>query len=134
MGLVGRAFEPVAAGFEDLFPLDGDVADGFSRVGLQQAAFVGYATAHRRVEHGLYEKHPVEHAGHGTAAGFRLDTVVQALVACRCVGIRHARAVRREAVGCMHTGTCCAGKNNGFRNSQDQNEYAKPNEHCSKIT
>ena len=102
VGLVGRTFEPVAAGIENLLAFDGDVADCFSGVGFQQAAFIGHAAAHRGVEYGFYEEHPVKHARHGAPAGFRLDAVVETLVARRCVGIRHAGAVGREPVGGVH--------------------------------
>ena len=74
--LVARTFEPVAVGVEGMLTLDGDVAHGFSRIGFQQAAFVQYAAAECGVQHGLYEKHSVEHARHGAAVSLGLDAVI----------------------------------------------------------
>ena len=132
VGFVGHAFEPVAAGVENLLAFDGDVADGFPGVGFQQAALVGDAAAHRGVEHGFYEEHPVKHARHGAPAGFRLDAVVEALVARRCVGIRHAGAVGREPVGGVRAGSCGTDREDRCRPNQDQGKYAEPGEHCVK--
>ena len=132
VGLVGRAFEPVAAGIENLLAFDGDVADCFSGVGFQQAAFIGHAAAHRGVEHGFYEEHPVKHARHGAPAGFRLDAVVETLVARRCVGIRHAGAVGREPVGGVHGRPRGTDRKDRCRSDQDQGKYAEPGEHCVK--
>lgn len=114
--------------------VDGDFADGFSGVGLQQAAFVGHAAAHGGVEDGFHEKHLVEHARHGAAVGFRLDAVVKTLVAGRGVGIRHPGAVGGETVGHMRTGACDAGERGGRRRSQGQYQYAEPGIHSVKIT
>ena len=132
VGFVGHAFEPVAAGVENLLAFDGDVADGFPGVGFQQAALVGDAAAHRGVEHGFYEEHPVKHARHGAPAGFRLDAVVEALVARRCIGIRHAGTVGREPVGGVRAGSCGTDREDRCRPNQDQGKYAEPGEHCVK--
>ncbi len=134
VGLVGGAFEPVAPGVEDLPAVDGDFTDGFPGVGLQQAAFVGHPAAHGGIEDGFHEKHLVEHARHGAAVGFRLDAVVEPLVAGRGVGIRHPGAVGGETVGHMRTGACDAGERGGRRRSQGQYQYAEPGIHSVKIT
>ena len=138
VGFVGHAFEPVAAGVENLLAFDGDVADGFPGVGFQQAALVGDAAAHRGVEHGFYEEHSVKHARHGAPAGFRLDAVVEALVARRCIGIRHVgRSVGREAV----SGACVPGpaarteRTVALPQSRIRDKYAEPGDtYVSKIT
>ena len=65
-------------------------------------------------------------------AGFRLDAVVEALVARRCIGIRHAGAVGREPVGGVRAGSCGTDREDRCRPNQDQGKYAEPGEHCVK--
>ena len=131
--LVARTFEPVAVGVEGMLTLDGDVAHGFSRIGFQQAAFVQYAAAECGVQHGLYEKHSVEHARHGAAVGLGLDAVVQPLIAfgsggVQAVGLESVGRVYvgRSYFGTAHAGTGRSGETNAHCREDGQYEYADP--------
>ncbi len=80
MGVVARAFEPVAVRIEDLCPSDVDASHGAARIGRVEAALVDHASAGRGVDRGAPEEELVEHARHGPAAALGLDAVVESEV------------------------------------------------------
>ena len=94
--VVAGPFEPVAVGVEYLVAFDGDRTDGPSLVGEEALAFVLDRAAAGGVDAAAGEEESVEHAGHGPAAGFRADAVVEAFGPLRGGGAHAGRVGRKE--------------------------------------
>ena len=128
---VARAFEPVAAGGEDLFALDDDVADGLACVAGELAAFVADALVPGGVGFGVCREPAVEHARHGVAVALGAETVVEAAVALfadardAVVGIANPKA---------RIGTRRRGPAEEENRAEQQQPYALRDGHGSLIT